>query len=100
MDAPKPTGKISAVTVTGSLMPWKEGQPVFMMVQGSPHTYLPLFSTEEELRQVMGDLGVTDYSMKMVENLEEFLASVPPEIPVIFNPHRVGDKTRWTELQR
>ncbi len=97
---PKPTGKISQVTVIGSLIPWQRGQPVFMTVPGSPHTYLPIFSTEEKLRQVMQEISITGYSIKQIDDTDEFLSSVPQHIPVIVDPHRVGDKTRWTELSR
>lgn len=98
--APKPTGRYRDVSLTGCLIPWKGGQPVFMSMPGSPLSYLATFTTEAKLRAVMVEIGIEIDSIKNIDDGTEFLSSIPLDVPVIIDPHRVGDKTRWTEVKR
>ena len=61
------------MTLTGALMPWKDG-PVFLEEPGSSFVYLPCFSKAEALEAVMRRAGVSYEEIVRIEDEEEFLA--------------------------
>lgn len=80
--APRRTGKpVEEITLTGKLVPFRNGQPIMLNFTMSPHTYLPCFDTESELREMMADIGWDN--IKHVDDGQEFLVSIPPHVVVI-----------------
>lgn len=100
-EGPRPTGRQSDVTLTGSYIPWKDDQPVFLNVPGSEKDYLPLFSDPEKLRAVMNRAGAEYESVKRVHDGREFHESIPPTIPIMYDPYFTSaGRVRWIEVQR
>lgn len=68
--------------------------------------YLPLFSSEEQLSEVMGKAGAPYTSIKMVEDGREFIQCLPEfvgkaPLKVIVNPWFTESGTvRFTEIHR
>jgi len=107
-EGPKPTGKPSGeVVLTGMLFPWDGRQPVLLSMPGSLLFYLPLFSTEEKLRETMKQAGVPFRSIKHVDDGAVFLASVYGDNPgaletlaVILDPYFLpSGRVRFTQVQ-
>lgn len=101
-EAPKPTGKPAApVSLTGTLIPWSsEDQPVLLNMPGSRHFYLPCFTTEDRLREMMGRAGISFQKIKQVDDGPEFLTSVSPSARVIVDPHLLENgRVRFLEIQ-
>jgi len=100
--APRRTDKPPEdVTLTGKLFPWKNNQPVFLRVPKSPYYYLPCFSTEEKLRDVLKRAGVEFASIKQIQDGPEFLTTeFPPLTKIIIDPYFTAEgRVRWVELQ-
>ena len=89
--APRRTEKApEELSLTGKFVPYQGGQPCMLNMPMSPHTYLPCFDTETELRRFLGRGDVTFDDIKEVTDGPDFLASIPHDIVVIA-------KLRWTE---
>ena len=100
---PKQVGPVKDLVLTGMLMPWKNGQPSFVHMQGVGSTvfYLPLFDTEETLRAVLARADVSFDSIKHVDDGTDFLDSIPPEIIVILNLRFTDEgRIRFHQVQR
>ena len=91
-----------SVTVTGKLFPWDKDHPVTFFPVGSPLPHMMLFDTEAMLHVFMRTVCEGDeYTIKLIENGPEFLASVPGSIVVAVNPWFTDEgKVRYTQLQR
>lgn len=101
IEGPKPTGRQSEIDLTGSLMPWKNGQPVLLSVPGSTSFYLPLFSRGEQLESIMSRANTSYESIKQVSDGRDFLSSIPNDIKVMVNPYFTPEgRLRWTEVLR
>jgi hypothetical protein len=74
-DGPTRIGPLKEVTLTGQIFAWKDGQPVFLQMPGSPSRYLPCFKTEKDLRALYARLGLPFTSIKLIEDGPEFLTS-------------------------
>jgi len=107
-DAPRPTGKApEAVTLTGKLFPWDGRQPVLLRMPGSPLLYLPLFSTEGQLHEVMQRAQVDYRSIKHVDDGDVFLHSLYGDNPgaletlaVILDPYFLPNgRVRFIQVQ-
>jgi hypothetical protein len=110
-DRPKPTGRsedVSLGALTGCLFPWDGLQPVLIGMPGSSHLYLPLFHSEEALREVLAQGNVAFRSIKQVVEGNEFYASIRKrkqlpengEIKVIVDPYYLPNgRLRFVELQ-
>lgn len=76
-----------SLSLSGMLMGWAEGQPCLMRVMGSDAWHLALFSTLDKL-ETAHDEGWFEYeSIKVVDDGNEFLESLPKEIAVILDPY-------------
>lgn len=101
--APKQVGPEKELTLTGMLMPWKDGQPALLHMLGTEASvyYLPLFEDPDQLRAVLARADVPFESIKQVEDGGEFLDSVPPDIVVVVNPRFTDEgKVRFFQVQR
>jgi hypothetical protein len=100
-EGPKPTGRRSEVSLTGALMPWKQGQPAFLSVPGSDALYLPIFSAQDKLEGMMACVHTPYQSVKQIQDEADFLSSIPTDIKIMFDPYFTPEgKVRWTELLR
>lgn len=101
MEEPKRVGELKPVDLSGKLIPFKNGQPVFMSLGPLPDLYLPCFDNKEQLEGVMEEVSVTDYTIKQIDDGIEFIDSIPEEIKIALNFRRMpSGKTRWTEIKR
>ena len=105
-EAPKYVGtSIQQVHLTGTLFPWCDGMPVYLRMPGSPFLYLPCFTHESALRDVMRQAGVTFDKIKQIADGVEFMACfrVPEasNIRVILNPRYTPEgKVRYIQVFR
>jgi hypothetical protein len=100
---PRPVGKVSVLQVAGKIMAWKDGQPVLVQVIGAPEDrwYLPLFDDLEPFVVFLGHSGKEWDGFKQVDDPDDFLGSLPPEIVVMVNPWFTEEgHIRWHEVQR
>ncbi len=90
------------IVLTGKLLPWEQGKPALMKLVGSPHIYLPCFSTEEKLREMMGRAEIPFEKIKQIDDGDEFSDSVPRYIKIIVDPYFLGEdgRVRYLEVQR
>lgn len=65
------------VNLTGALLPWDtiKDQPCFLRMPDSEYFYLPCFTSIDQLRAMMGQIGVTEYRVKQVDDGHEFMSS-------------------------
>jgi hypothetical protein len=92
-----------SVSLTGTVFPWKDWQPVFFRMPQSDYLYIPCFTDVDKLRDMMARLNIRDYKIKQVDNGPEFLTSFDvPEasnMRVILDPHFIeGGKVRFTQV--
>lgn len=108
VEGPKPTGRTKNLYVTGKIFPWSKGQPVLLSMPGSPHLYLPLFDTIEELEEVMKRGGCSWQSVKQVDDGGEFLTTLlrqkdigdGSELKIITNiEHLPNGRVRFVEIK-
>lgn len=105
-EGPKPTGKPEqGVTLTGALLPWKDGQPVLMQMPGAPFNYLPCFHDVGEAQSFLEEWSIEYDSIKQIDNGDEFLESLLPyflsdHLKVIMDPWTTDEgRVRFLELQ-
>lgn len=91
----------------GYLFPWCDEHPVLLNVIGSPDLYLPIFSTLGSFKTKMAFIGAEYQSIKRIDDVGEFLDSLPFMFPsgeclrVIVDPYRTEEgMIRFTELLR
>jgi hypothetical protein len=96
--------ELKDVVLTGKLMPWRDGQPVFLALTLSDHLYLPLFSTLEEMESVLEGVAEFDKA-KVIEDGDEFICSLPrmvglQQLKVILNLRPQPDgRLLYTEVK-
>lgn len=107
-DGPRPTGKPhESLNITGMLFPWNGLEPVLLMMPGSELLYLPLFSTPEQLNELMMQAKTPFVSIKKIDDGAEFLSGIYDESPgarenvrVILNPYFLPNgRVRFTQIQ-
>ena len=103
-DAPRRiSGMPVNMDITGYALPWKDEQPVMLQVTGADELSVPVFSTQEKAEEFRREFpGVVDYDkLKKIDNMWEFLSSIPEEFHVIVDPHRhENGKVRYKLIQR
>lgn len=76
-------------------------RPVMLTLANEPRPAFPVFSSEGLLRACMQHIGDTGYSIMQIDEGEAFLSSLPPELRVIVNPHRMpSGGWRYVEVLR
>lgn len=74
-------------------------QPVLIGVSEATQKFVAVFDDENELEALMLAIGVGDYKIKRVTDVNDFVASIVEQgLRVMLNPHFHGDRVRWTEL--
>jgi len=106
-EAPRPTGRFTDITLTGCLVPFRGSvpagneQPSMLAVPGSPHSYVPVFSTLAKLALFMDRSAMPYENVKKIDDGSEFLASIPEWIPIMYDPYYTPEnRVRWLEVQR
>ena len=89
--------KIHVVSLTGCLVPYRKGKPLVMDVPGSNRPHLPIFSLEADIRSAFE--GLYD-EVCTIEDGRHFLATLPAEYIVVYNPKKKGKSLHWLEIQR
>lgn len=102
-DAPRSIGPLKEVSITGALIPWDGDQPHLLRMPGSDFRYLPCFTTVEKLRALMEVLGILGYTVKQIDDGQDFMSSVSSssaqDIRVILDAHFTeGGKIRFTQV--
>lgn len=96
---PRPIGTPRTVDISGHVLPWADGWPVLIVMEGSPDLCVPVFSTVEKLVDMMAQIGYQ--SIKLIDDPHEFLDSVPPDLRVVIDPHfHENGRVRYTEILR
>lgn len=108
--APKPTGRtvLTPATLSGLIFPWgADNQPVLLSMPESEARYLPVFTSADKLRELMGKIKIPYAKIKQIMDGDEFLASVQvaftvggmiaSDIEVIVDPWMtIEGKVRYT----
>lgn len=101
MEAPKVLSKPTPINLDGMIYPERDGQPIFLNIQGSPLTYIGIFRTEERLKQSMIEIKKEYDNIKEILDGGEFLDSIPKELIVIIDPRLTERGTvRYTQVER
>jgi hypothetical protein len=101
--APRFTGKTRELTITGYILPLREGQPVFVNVPGMEAATIAIFSTHAALKLAEKQVPGFSYDRLMViENGREFLQPIPSDgtVEIIIDPVIEDGKTRFQKLFR
>ena len=83
----------------------QNGQPALLQMPGTNDFYLPCFSTEEKLRDIMKCIG-GNYKTKQIKDGAEFLSSIPmtyngQNLHIIIDPWFTPEgKVRFTQIFR
>jgi hypothetical protein len=90
--------RVQHISITGNLIPWREGKPEYVMMHGSEDLFLPTYTTTERLYEHHLDDG--NLTVKTICDSEEFLANLPywyepgvSRLRVIVDMHRTPRKT-------
>lgn len=101
---PRATGRVVGLDggVSGMLLPWGANeQPALLGVPESDALYLPVFSSEAQLKEVMARAEAPYAKVKKIDDSDEFLSSIPLSIRIMIEPwFTPAGKLRWIELQR
>jgi hypothetical protein len=73
-------------------------QPWLGQLDGECH--LPLFSNLTKLHAFFASIGIdaSGFRLKRIREGREFLASIPPDVEVVIDPHRQADRTEYTKV--
>lgn len=80
-----------AISITGYVIPWRNGEPVLLEMAGCNDYFLPVFSLPEKLRAAMS--GIQYDSVKKIDNGLEFVDSL--RNAVLDRPVRIAVDLRW-----
>jgi len=84
---------IGPVDLNGKLLPWA-GRPIIVTIEG--RRMLPIFSTEEKLHTAMSETRITGYSIKVIDDGVDFMASMDEQgMPVCLDPYRHEGRMRF-----
>jgi hypothetical protein len=76
-------------------------QPVFIQMPNIETLFVAVFDDEDKLHKSMEEVGITDYKIKQVTDVKDFIESVCSQgCRIMLNPWRTDNgTTRWTELE-
>ncbi len=62
--------------------------------------HLPVFTSWEHLHKFFASIGIdsSGFRIKRINDGREFLASIPPDVEVVMDPHREGDRTEYCKV--
>jgi hypothetical protein len=101
---PRPTGKlVKNLDIAGYLFPWDEcsDQPVLMRSPAGGRFILPIFSSEQKLRDAMEWIcPATPTRIKCILETREFLESIEAagDVVVGADPYIHNGNTRWLQV--
>jgi hypothetical protein len=90
VEAPTPTGRTDHIAVTGFFIPYVDGAPVLLQIAGAAGLVLPIFSRADFYEDGVNDFDLKPTACKRIENSREFFDSIPPDVTVVSNPHRLA----------
>jgi hypothetical protein len=86
-DPPRPTGRPPReYGIYGLLLLWREEQPVLVQIVNGPLA-LALFTSDAALKTAAAAFHLTYDRIKAVDDPDEFIRSLPPDVTVILDPH-------------
>lgn len=110
MNAPAPPHPVGTppkdVDIHKMLIPWwHDGAPYLLEMPGSEAVYLPCFSSADIMKECLGatmrDGDALLIDVKMIDDVREFLLSVPSHVKVILDPRVLpDDRVTFTEVLR
>ena len=94
------------VALTGKVFPWDPtiDNPLLLRMEESPAHYLACFSSADALRAMMAKLGITGYTIKLIQDGLEFHSSLPSTVGgqilhVILDPYFTEQgRIRFTQV--
>jgi hypothetical protein len=85
------------IDITGNLLAYKDGQPVFLNIEG--HCFIAIFSTVEKLHMALREMQIWDYKIKQIDDGFEFIDSLEGKVRIARDPWTTEQKTvRFTEV--
>jgi hypothetical protein len=83
------------ISLTGKIFPWNPStqQPWYIHIGETPDLYLACFSEAPALRAVMARIGVTGYTIKLIQDDFEFRSSIPSRLDAETPLHLILDPT-------
>lgn len=90
-----------AHVLTGKLMPVhrRDDQPVILTMPNNPSHFVPVFSTESDLRAAMLQAQQKTYKIKQITDGLDFAKSIiEAKCRIMLDPRVVDGNTRWTEI--
>lgn len=95
---PRPGAVPRDILIDGMVFAYEGEQPWLGDLDGECH--LPVFSSAAKLRAFFASLGIdsTGFRLKQIGHGREFLASIPPDVEVVIDPHREADRTEYTKV--
>jgi hypothetical protein len=91
------------VMIGGCFLPWQNGHPVYLQLDGTDDMFIAIFSDAGKLRAMIGDYD----NIKQIDDPVEFLGSLPFTLPdgnrlrIMLNPYYTEQgTTRFKEIQR
>lgn len=86
-----------SIVIDGYLLPWRQEQPVSIIVEGV--WFIAIFSTMKKLEQSMEFAGVKEYSIKQIDDGIDFIDSIKEQGGrIMLDPYIVNGNTRFTEI--
>jgi hypothetical protein len=100
-DPPRRTEKpAQALDLAGMLLLWRGEQPVLIGIAGAGFA-VPLFTTKEKLEEAAKLYELPFDRIKTVDDQDEFLVSIPPEVLVVVDPWTTPQGTvRYLQVLR
>jgi hypothetical protein len=99
--------EVHRLDITGHHFPWRDDAPLLVHLDGTHDYFLPLFTSEQKLRDMMHVFSIEMDSIKHIDDGPEFLDCIPTEfatgerLRIMVDPYRAADgKTRFIELLR
>lgn len=94
----KPGSVPRDVVLDGMVFAYEGEQPWLGSLDGECH--LPVFSTAAKLRAFFFSIGIDSraFRLKQINDGREFLASIPPDVEVVIDPHREGIRTEYCKV--
>jgi hypothetical protein len=81
--------KLQDIDINNYVFAWHNEQPVIITIIGSSTPCIPIFAEVEKLHKMLS--GVVEYtSIKQIDDMHEFIASVPPRINIIYDLHKTN----------
>jgi hypothetical protein len=95
------------LSLTGHVIAWHDGEPVLVGMPGTEDQFLPVFSSVDNLRDLLTGIAVAFSAIKRIDSGNEFIASLPlhlasgQRLRIIVDPYWTeAGRVRFIEVQR